>query len=367
MRRVLLLALLALPPPALADEDKSRRLEDVERKIQDAQQAAQSIASKTESVLDAMEKLDRSIASRERRLKALAENVRDAEERRAAAERRLAVLDAELPRLTFLLSARARGLYRLTRRGLGPIVFQAPRDWSDATRYRHALQTVIERDQRLLAEVIRNRAAADAAKRDAAAQAAALEAQRREVEKELDSQRSERASKRELLASLRGQREQQSRLIEELKASAERLHDLIEREEASKAKRFEAPRSAQGARMRPPIAAGIEAVAAARNGVEIRSAAGTPVVAVKAGRVVFAGWFSGYGQMVILEHGDRLYSVYGYASELLVERGLAVDAGQPIAKVGATGPVSSPSLYFEIRDHGSAQDPTAYVPSLARK
>jgi septal ring factor EnvC (AmiA/AmiB activator) len=116
-----------------------------------------------------------------------------------------------------------------------------------------------------------------------------------------------------------------------------------------------------------PLQLGAGSVSAARNGVEIRAPAGTNVQAVRAGRVVFAGWFTGYGKMVIVDHGERLYSVYGYANDLLVEAGRVVAEGDSIATVGATGPVSSPSLYFEIRDHGTPRDPTAYIPTLSRK
>lgn len=361
------LGLSVLALPVLAESETTQELKDVERRIQDAQQTAQSIASQTSGALGEMDALDRSIAARERRLTRLAESSRAAGKRLDEAARSLRALDAALPKLTAQLATRARGLYRLTRRGLGPVVFQAPRDWSDATRYRRGLGAVVERDHALLREVRRNRVAAEDARRRAAVESAALASERRESEKELALQQAERASKQKLIASLRDRGEQQTRLIGELEASAERLRDLIEREEASKASRFEASPEMQNAKMRPPLAASVAAVSAARSGVEIRAAAGTAVTAVKAGRVVFAGWFTGYGQMVIVEHGERLYSIYGYASELLVERGVAVDAGQAIAKVGATGPASAPSLYFEIRDRGSPRDPAAYIPSLARK
>ncbi len=344
------------------------RLKDVQKKIEDAEHAARSIADQTQGALGEIDTLDRSIATHERRLKTMADGMRTAEKRRDEAERRRKALDAALPELMAKLSTRARGLHRLSHRGLGPVVFQSPRDWSDSTRYRRSLEAIVTRDHELLREVKKNRADAEQARKDAAAHAAALAAQRIEAEKELAAQKGERDTKQTMLASLREQGDKQSKLLEELKASAERLHDLIEREEeAAKEKPFEPPPATGGAHMRPPLRGDAGNVVAARNGVEIRVAEGTPVLAVKAGQVVFAGWFAGYGQMVILDHGDRLYSIYGYASELSVERGGAVDVGQPIAKVGATGPVSAPSLYFEIRDHGSPRDPVAYIPSLARK
>jgi septal ring factor EnvC (AmiA/AmiB activator) len=71
--------------------------------------------------------------------------------------------------------------------------------------------------------------------------------------------------------------------------------------------------------------------------------------------------------MVILDHGDHLYSIYGYASDIAVEPGQVVQGGDEIASVGATGPVERPSLYFEIRDHGTPRDPGQYIAALAHR
>jgi septal ring factor EnvC (AmiA/AmiB activator) len=170
-----------------------------------------------------------------------------------------------------------------------------------------------------------------------------------------------------MLASLRGEGEKRTKLLGELKSSAEKLRALLQREEdASKAAPFE-PAVPPSARMLPPLAAARKEVTAARNGIEIRAERGAVIRAVAAGRVVFADWFTGYGKMVILDHGNHLYSIYGYAGDLRVEHGRVVAAGDPIATVGATGPAATPSLYFELRDHGVPRDPSAYIPLLVRK
>ena len=338
----------------------------MQKQIERTEQEAQSIEAKTENVLGEMEELDRSIATRERRIRDLAAEIRSAQESELAAEREVADLDEKLPRLRAAFAARARGLYRLTLRGPAPLVFLTPRDWSEALRYRRSFVAVLAHDNELAEALRRNRTDADAARQRAAEQAAALGSRRKESEREIASLRAERSSKKTLLASLRAEGEKRTRLLEELKSSAERLRELIEREEAARAAPFQPP-PGQSAHMITPLGAVAASVSTARNGIELRAPAGTIVRAVRDGRVVYAGWFTGYGKMVIVDHGDRLYSVYGYASDLLVEAGRVVAEGDSIATVGATGPVSSPSLYFEIRDHGTPRDPTAYIPSLSHK
>jgi septal ring factor EnvC (AmiA/AmiB activator) len=98
-----------------------------------------------------------------------------------------------------------------------------------------------------------------------------------------------------------------------------------------------------------------------RTGIEIAAAQGTPVNAIAAGRVLFAGWFRGYGQMVILDHGSGDLSVSGYLEEVRVAAGDSVAAGQPIGSVGETGSSSGPGLYFEIRHDGKAVDPQLWL------
>jgi septal ring factor EnvC (AmiA/AmiB activator) len=364
--RVLLALSVVSVVPASGADDAAERLKEVERKIQQAEEEAKSIEAQAQGVLGEIDTVDRSINDHERRLRNLAAEIRAAQARKDAIERTVAALAAEEPRLRARVAARVVGLYRLHRRGLAPLVFQAPRDWREATRYQRSLEAILDYDHALAAELRRNRAEAAAAREQAAAEAANLAERRKENARELESLRARRAEKRAILASLRGEGEKRTRLLEELKSSAEKIRELIEKEETAKTRPFEAPEGAAASFGLPLRSVG-KVVAPARNGVEIRAEAGSPILAVKAGRTVFAGWFAGYGKMVILDHGDHLYTVYGYAEEVLVEPGRVVDAGDPIAKVGTTGPVAVPSLYFEIRERGVPRDPGSYIPALARK
>jgi len=94
-------------------------------------------------------------------------------------------------------------------------------------------------------------------------------------------------------------------------------------------------------------------------GLDIAASEGTPIEAARAGRVVQAGWVRGYGNTVVLDHGDGQTTLYGHASEVLVKVGDKVTAGAHIAKVGSTGHSTGPHLHFEVRKDGRAQDPSA--------
>lgn len=93
------------------------------------------------------------------------------------------------------------------------------------------------------------------------------------------------------------------------------------------------------------------------DGIDIAAPYGTPIRAARPGRVIHAGWYSGYGRTLIIDHGGGVTSLYGHASQLLATDGKLVDAGQDIARVGSTGNARGPHLHFEIRLNSLPIDP----------
>jgi septal ring factor EnvC (AmiA/AmiB activator) len=96
-------------------------------------------------------------------------------------------------------------------------------------------------------------------------------------------------------------------------------------------------------------------------GIVLRSPEGTRVQAVAAGRVVYANWLSGFGNIMIVDHGAKYLSVYAYNQSLLKRVGDIVAAGDTIATVGATGGQVDSGLYFEIRHQGTPVNPLLWL------
>lgn len=96
-------------------------------------------------------------------------------------------------------------------------------------------------------------------------------------------------------------------------------------------------------------------------GVVLRAAPGTPVHAVAPGRVVYASWLSGFGNILIIDHGEQYLSVYAYNQSLLRQVGDIVARGDEVARVGATGGQVEPGLYFEIRHAGAPVNPQLWL------
>lgn len=96
-------------------------------------------------------------------------------------------------------------------------------------------------------------------------------------------------------------------------------------------------------------------------GIVLRAAEGVRVAAVAPGRVVYAGWLAGFGNLMIVDHGAKYLSVYAYNQSLLKEVGDPVGRGDAIATVGATGGQVEPGLYFEIRHEGKPVNPLLWL------
>ena len=88
---------------------------------------------------------------------------------------------------------------------------------------------------------------------------------------------------------------------------------------------------------------------------------GAPVVAAADGIVAYAGWISGYGNCVMINHGNNIISLYGHGSEIVTQTGRTVKQGDIIMKVGSTGNSTGPHLHFEIRENGSPVSPIPYL------
>jgi murein DD-endopeptidase MepM/ murein hydrolase activator NlpD len=96
-------------------------------------------------------------------------------------------------------------------------------------------------------------------------------------------------------------------------------------------------------------------------GIDIAASLGTPIHAAASGTVIHAGWLGGYGNLVVVDHGDGLATAYAHASAILVAVGQQVSQGDTLSLVGSTGNSSGPHLHFEVRVNGSAVDPLLYL------
>jgi septal ring factor EnvC (AmiA/AmiB activator) len=179
-----------------------------------------------------------------------------------------------------------------------------------------------------------------------------------------------RKTKRALLKSIQNQKLVYQKVIGELQERAKEfqiLIDTLEREKhllAYGKSKFEVIKG----KLTPPIQGKVISLfkEKGQNGIEIRAPMGAKIQAVLPGKVLYADWFKGFGNVVIIDHGAHTFTIYGYGSELLKKEGDIVSQGETIALVGSSGSLKGPCLYFEIRCQGKPQDPMQWISQLKK-
>ncbi len=96
-------------------------------------------------------------------------------------------------------------------------------------------------------------------------------------------------------------------------------------------------------------------------GIDIGVPSGTPVHAAAAGKVAWCGWMSGYGNLVMIDHGGGYATLYGHNTRVAVSCGQEVAQGAVIAYSGCTGFCTGPHVHFEVRVNGTPVDPLGYL------
>lgn len=96
-------------------------------------------------------------------------------------------------------------------------------------------------------------------------------------------------------------------------------------------------------------------------GLDIAAKTGTPIKAVADGTITYSGTMGGYGNLIIIDHGNGITTYYGHCNKLYKKVGTKVSAGDVIAEVGSTGNSTGPHLHFEIRENGKYVNPQKYL------
>ncbi|NYT75537.1 peptidoglycan DD-metalloendopeptidase family protein [Alcaligenaceae bacterium] len=244
---------------------------------------------------------------------------------------------------------------------------------------RKAEQARREEEARRAAEAQRladiERAREQAREAELAARAAQVRAQREKAQKEAEQARQQveqaRARQREAEAQARtARREAQERERKVAEQAPTKIRGTIAGTGAGSSQRLAPQGGFQGLpkNLPYPVQGQVQGRFGAERpegglwrGIVLRTAEGTSVHAIAAGRVVYANWLSGFGNIMIVDHGAGYLSVYGYNQSLLKKVGDIVAAGDNIATVGATGGQVEPGLYLEIRHKGIPVNPLLWI------
>ncbi len=365
--------LLPASPAAQAPEQDRAQAEALSKRAADRlaalQKESEALVKQEQTLLVELRKLE---VDRQIKVEALAGIERDSasvQQQLARATERAQALQSAAQRQAPDLERRLVQLYKMGRVGYWRMLLDVSdlRDLGRAYRTASALNRIdhdrVEEHRRTLEALGQERAVLEKRSRELQA----LQARGREARAAVDRAV---AAHTALVASIDARRDLNARLTGELEEAQQRLQSSIAQMSAGKTVpavglpmgpfRGALPWPADGVLSQRFGRVQRNGIDMQRNGIEISLAEGRPVHPVHEGTVAFADQFGGYANLVIVDHGDRDYSLYGHLNSLSVHKGDRVDASSVVGLTGRN-PAGNPSLYFELRIDGKAVDPLQWL------
>lgn len=358
---------------------KEKKLEDVRKQIREEKKSVKEISEKETSVLGELEEVNKKLLTSRDELKKIEDGVRDVNARISRANGNISRLEREKKEIFEKLNGRLRAMYRM-RRGESVKALLSSDSASGLGRKHKYLAMIMDSDSSLIERCERNIEGLAGEKKGLDALAGEMKSSMASVlakKRETESIQRERVA---LLNDVKREKERRIRTINELEQAAAGLSDLIDRLRAESREGHDAapaPEDSSGfgamkGRLIMPVEGRVVSfygkvkhprfqTVTFNNGIVIGAPTGTPVKNVYDGKVVYAGWLKGYGQVMIVDHRGGYYTLFAYLSRALKERGEMVKQGAEIALVGDTGPDSTQGLYFEIRQKGVPRDPMSWL------
>lgn len=372
---VLLLSfvLLLCGPAGAANktDTQKKQLRDLQKKIADQEKKLKGSAQKEYSVLGEIEGLGRRLLDINTDLKAQRKKIRSMRKKANQVRTDMAEAEASLATRRDFMARRLRAVYKYGNFGNFLILTSSLSDMSQLIRRLEYLQRLTRYERNFVDNYKAD--LADLEHRKMAFEKLLTRLKQREkgiktTERKLNS---EKKLKQGFLTAVRSEQASYEKMLSEMRNSSRKLMDIIKKsEEAGKlsGKKF---RTLKG-KLPWPVSGTVAIpygkqkdprfnTTVFRNGIYLKTAKGTKAKAVHTGKIVYAQWFKGYGQLVIVNHGNGYHSLYADLSEIFLKVGDIIKRGAPVGRVGQSNLLDNPSLYFEIRYKGKPLDPSRWL------
>jgi septal ring factor EnvC (AmiA/AmiB activator) len=395
MSRVLLalLTLLFCVPAPMVLAEKVQKTKDNVQVHKKKRSEVQKEIKRGQAQINEMRQKERLILDRLDQMELQLQLIRDNLEKRrrertllrrevAEKRKRLKQLDHELEKLRALLAQRLEALYKFGRHAYLNVLTSA-RDVSGFQHHWVYLRAVAEQDSALIGQFIKRQQEEEKLIQALTSQEEKLGRLVAKIGQEVAELEKVKREQVALLQDIHNQEETYQNYVKELAAVSRELKNNIEelQRKAGRSKARIQPKggfSSKKGALPYPVQGKIMSHFGPKqhkkfgtkirsNGVEIATEPLSPVVAVYGGQVLYSEWVKGYGKVIIIDHGDKYYTLTAHLAEVLKETGATVESGEIVGYAGYS-PIeqSGGKVYFEIRHLGKAIDPEAWLlPSLA--
>ncbi len=254
---------------------------------------------------------------------------------------------------------------------LDPLVLLASaEDMSQAVRRWYYFQALAKYDYSVMSHYLENLKKLKKQKEEKERLLLRYNAEKKKLLKVEEDLRKQRKKKTQFLASLQKKRYLYKQMVSELKKTERKIYRMLREAERKKSAlsgfrkmKRRLPWPVQG-RVALPFGSYVDPkykTRVFRNGIYIKTSEGSTVKAVYDGEVIYADWIEGYGRVVIVRHGEGYYTVYGGLSEIFVKKGDIINRQDALGRVGESGVLNEPALYFEVRFRGKPLNPIYWL------
>ncbi len=340
---------------------QKRRLQEIQEELKHKKNEEKAVLKKEESILGTLSRMERDLLQREKELMRLDAKYDQIRKNIISVQEKLNRIQHKIDQNQSRLHSRIIAIYKTGRIGYLPYLLSTD-SYNDSVRMMKFLKIIIAYDANLLsnyqAQWFKKRQYQEKLEHDVK--------ELKRIRAEQESKKTEilhaEKEKRAFLKVVRRQKTEYRKWIRELEDRASELQLLIERLERETSDKgiYDLSFKDHKGRLSLPVRGNIIPQKRGR-GIIIEAPKDSPVRAVFSGMVIYSGWFEGYGNIIILDHGDKYYTVSGHASKVLKRVNEPVAEGEVIALVGDTGSIRGPRLYFEIRYKGKPQDPLEWL------
>lgn len=346
-------------------DDEQQQLNDIHQQINQTQSQLNEGKKKEKQLTSQIKQLESQINATEKEISGLKGDINKTEQQISVVQTNLNQVEEEMEIQNDELQKRLRTMYKNGDVGMLQILLGSD-DITDFMSNMDMVQKIFDNDVEILKTMEEKYKLIEAQKKELERLQAQLLA---EKQQEADKQVTLQASRGEV-ANLRAQVASDNAALEEeidaLNAEANRIKEEIRRlqgDQAYAGGTFAWPSASStrvtsefGMRFHP-----ILKVNKLHTGIDIGASAGTKVLAANSGTVIKAGWNNSYGNLVMIDHGGGIVTLYAHNSKLLVSTGDVVSRGQDIALVGSTGRSTGPHIHFEVRVNGEYQNPRNWL------
>lgn len=355
---------------AVNSAELSNKLEQSNNNIQKKENQINQVKQQQDSVLDEIEAIDLEINESEKELDKIQEQINGLNNKIKSKEKEIEDAQKKMIEENILLQKRVRAMYENGETGHMKMLLDSENVIDFVKRYEITGQ-IVEADKRLVEDLTKRSQEIQCQKLELEDDKLVIEIARKQESANKNKLATSRGAKNSRLKLLeKNEKELQKQLDREIAASKAIEEELRALKGKSTVKydnsAFIWPLPATSKKITCDYGYRTHPVTKKKNsmhtGVDIGNApTGTNIYAAKSGQVIKAGWNTAYGNMIIIDHGNGISTLYGHSSKLLVSVGQSVKQGEVIAKVGSTGYSTGPHLHFEVRENGTPVSPKKYI------